>query len=187
MNEEVLVINTDPRESVKNYDPLPLYDDNHYLLGLKMPLFDFNNPPMDPVELAGRLKVTMKLYDGLGLSANQCGLPYRVFVMTPDFICFNPEIKGTKDSSNKEKEGCLSFPGLFLTIDRATEIAVEYQNASGRTMQHTFSGVTARIFQHELDHMNGIKFIDRVGKVSLMTAKRKQEKLIKRISRQGKR
>ena len=76
---------------------------------------------------------------------------------------------------------------MFLTIDRATEIAVEYQNASGRTMQHTFSGVTARIFQHELDHMNGIKFIDRVGKVSLMTAKRKQEKLIKRISRQGKR
>jgi peptide deformylase len=187
MNDEILTINTDPRVAVRNYEPLPVFDETNPLLSMKMPLFNFDEPKMDPVELAGRLKVTMKLYDGLGLSANQCGLPFRVFVMTPDFVCFNPRIIKESTRKIKDKEGCLSFPGLFLSVDRDNEISVEYENASGRTVQHVFEGITARIFQHELDHMNGIKFTEYVGNVSLMTARRKQSKLIKKVTRQGRR
>lgn len=165
-----------------HYDVLPLYDEFHPALSTQLQNFDFTNSPIDPRKLAGDLLTTMRAYNGLGLSANQCGLPYRVFVMEPDLVCFNPKVIAWNDLK-KDKEGCLSFPGLWLHIARPTVIEVEYQVASGVSVKQKFEGLTARCFMHELDHMNGIKFTSYVGKTSLQMARQRQEKFVKKITR----
>lgn len=171
---------------VKNYEPLQVFNDLNPMLDKIMPDFDFNNPPMHPEELSGRLKTTMKLYGGIGLAANQCSLPFRVFVIgngDESIACFNPRIISISEKKNEINEGCLSFPGMFLKIERPEFIEVEFENENGRTVRTKFSGVTARCFQHELDHLNGIKFTSYVGKTSLLMAKKRQDKLKKRFTR----
>ena len=136
-----------------------------------------------------RLKMTMKLYGGLGLSANQCGVFERVFVIGTDqfqIACINPRIVGKSPSTIKESEGCLSYPGLYVKVDRPDWVEVEYTNENGELIQTRLDGVTARCFQHELDHMNGIRMVEHVGAVALQMARRKQEKIIKKIVRHKK-
>jgi peptide deformylase len=87
------------------------------------------------------------------------------------------------DDIEKDKEGCLSFPGLSVSIDRPKWVEVEYYNENGGQVQMRFDGLTARCFQHELDHMNGIRMIDKVKPLALEMAKKQQKKLIKKIMR----
>lgn len=187
---EILKINTEDNSAkIEDVKPYPLYDENSSLLKVSLPNFDFVNPEVDPKELSSRLKLTMKLYGGIGLSANQCGLPYRVFVIGHEdvsIVCFNPRVVSESSSKKRDKEGCLSFPGLFLSIERPDTIEVEYENENGVTKRQTISGLTARCFLHELDHMNGIRFVDRVGGASIMMARKKQTKFIKSIERKNK-
>ena len=169
--------------------PLPLYDENHPMLKVQVP--DYTNvlPNHNMELLIKRLKMTMKLYGGVGLSANQCGVFERVFVIGhEDFqiACINPRIVNQSPSTVKDQEGCLSFPGFFVRIDRPEWVEVEYTDENGQLIQQRLDGVTARCFQHELDHMNGIRFIDKVGPVAIQQARRKQEKLIKKIVRHKK-
>ena len=127
---------------------------------LKTPLskFNFSNPPVDPIELAHALVDVMKKFNGLGLSANQVGLPYRVFAMTgePNFVCYNPVLVGHGDETSKDEEGCLSYPFLFVDVKRWKSIKVRFTMPNGDTTTKVFGGLTARIFQHELSHMDGI-------------------------------
>jgi len=169
--------------------PLPLYDENHPMLKVQVP--DYTNvlPNHNMELLIKRLKMTMKLYGGVGLSANQCGVFERVFVIGTDqfqIACINPRIVGKSPSTIKENEGCLSYPGLYVKVDRPDWVEVEYTNENGELIQTRLDGVTARCFQHELDHMNGIRFIDKVGPVAIQQARRKQEKMIKKIVRHKK-
>jgi peptide deformylase len=83
----------------------------------------------------------------------------------------------------KEKEGCLSFPGLSVTIDRHASIDVEFYDENGNRQEATLDGLTAQAFQHELDHLNGVRMIDRVKPLALQMARQKQQKLIKKITR----
>ncbi len=186
-NTNTLKINTGG-ESVraKNYEPLSVFDDTNPMLSRNIPTFNFNNPEVNPEELSGRLKTTMKLYGGIGLAANQCGLPFRVFVIgngDESIACFNPRLISVSEKKNELNEGCLSFPGMFLKIQRPEFIEVEFENEKGITVRAKFSGVTARCYQHELDHLNGIKFTKHVGNTSLILAKKRQEKLKKRFIR----
>jgi peptide deformylase len=179
----ILTIDTKSSALVEeHYDILPLYDENHPMLSMKLEEFDFNNAPAKPSKIAGDLLATMRAYNGIGLSANQCGLPFRVFVMEPNFVCFNPRVVAMEGVS-RDKEGCLSFPGLWLYVDRPMMIEAEYEIASGVTTKHRFEGLTARCFMHELDHMNGIKYTTYVGKTSLQMARQRQVKFIKKVSR----
>ena len=169
--------------------PLPLYDENHPMLKVQVP--DYTNvlPNHNMELLIKRLKMTMKLYGGLGLSANQCGVFERVFVIGTDqfqIACINPRIVGKSPSTIKESEGCLSYPGLYVKVDRPDWVEVEYTNENGELIQTRLDGVTARCFQHELDHMNGIRMVEHVGAVALQMARRKQEKIIKKIVRHKK-
>ena len=169
--------------------PLPLYDENHPMLKVQVP--DYTNvlPNHNMELLIKRLKMTMKLYGGLGLSANQCGVFERVFVIGTDqfqIACINPRIVGKSPSTIKESEGCLSYPGLYVKVDRPDWVEVEYTNENGELIQTRLDGVTARCFQHELDHMNGIRMVEHVGVVALQMARRKQEKIIKKIVRHKK-
>lgn len=178
-----------PQVQEVRVEPLPLYDENHPMLKVPVPEYKIMLPNHNMELLIKRLKMTMKLYGGLGLSANQCGVFERVFVIGTDqfqIACINPRITGKSPSTIKESEGCLSYPGLYVKIDRPDWVEVEYTNENGELIQTRLDGVTARCFQHELDHMNGIRMVEHVGPVALQMARRKQEKIIKKIVRHKK-
>lgn len=150
------------------------------------PNFDFENPIMDPKELSEKLSETMDKYGGLGLSANQVGIPAKVFVMkTADkgnVAFFNPEITQASQETELMTEGCLSFPDLFLNIKRSKAIGFKYQDENGEDQELVLDGIGARCVQHELDHLNGIIFLQRASRLKIERAlkarpKNKQKRL----------
>jgi len=185
---EILTINTEQGIiKEQQIEPLPLYDENHPMLKRSIPEYELSRLP-NPVmtNLVSRLKMTMKLYSGLGLSANQCGVFERVFVIGNDDMvipCINPKVIRIVGAVEKNKEGCLSFPGLFLNIERPLSIDVEFYDVNGKLINTTFEGLTARCFLHELDHMNGIRMVEYVKPLALKMARQKQQKLIKKVKR----
>ena len=168
-------------------EPLQVFDDSHPMLKSVMPEYDVTTLPNTRMnELASRLKLTMKLYSGLGLAANQCGIQERVFVIGSEYfqmVCINPKIVKYSAEVEKRREGCLSSPGLFVNISRSKSVDVEFYNELGELKQLTVDGITAQCFQHELDHLNGITFTSKVGPLALQLAKQKQQKLIKKVIR----
>lgn len=186
---DILTINTEENVVQDKIEPLPLYDDNFSMLEDEIPEYTELLPNPIMTKLIKRLKMTMKLHGGLGLSANQCGVYERVFVMGYEdnvFACINPKVIEQSSELEKSKEGCLSYPGMFLNIPRPKWIIAEYTDENGQKMQTKFEGLTARCFLHELDHMNGVKFVQHVGPVAIRMAKQKQQKTIKKYQRQFK-
>lgn len=112
------------------------------------------------------IKITTGFKDpeGAGLSANQIGRSESFFIakVGKNFaICINPKVL---TSSKKEKvffEGCFSVPDYYSDIKRPATVKVSYQNENGETVTKTLTGFSSLVFQHELDHLNGILFIDR--------------------------
>jgi peptide deformylase len=121
---------------------------------------------------------------GVGLAANQIGLSKRVFVIGSNniegfpapFACFNPRILEVSQEQVNYKEGCLSYPNLWLDVKRPAVIKVEYQDSLGNTHEAAMSGLIARCFQHELDHLNGVCFVDKVSNIKLQLAMKKLRK-----------
>ena len=124
-------------------------------------------------EFCNNMFETMKNYGGIGLSANQVGKPYRLFVMGDNllinkgrkWVCINPEITDMSKETIRYKEGCLTFPFLFLDIERPQKIKVKYQNEQLETVEEEFDGIVSRCYQHELDHMYGRVFTELVSKL----------------------
>jgi peptide deformylase len=145
----------------------------------------------DRKELGKIMYDTMVKYGGLGLSANQVGLPYRMFVMGghPKIeegktrYVFNPLVNDVSQETINLKEGCLSFPFLFLMINRPKWVSVRYTDENNEEIEETLHGMSARIFQHENEHMNGYIFTDLVSKFKLERGKKAQTKLIKETIR----
>lgn len=187
---EVLTINTSTGIiDAENLEPLNLYDENLPLLKEVMPEYEKTLPNVEMNALAKRMKMTMKKFAGIGLSANQCNVRVRMFVIgTDDFqlVCINPKVLNMSESLKKDSEGCLSYPALFLKVDRPDWIIAEFTTETGETKQMKLEGLTARCYLHELDHMNGVRFVDRVGPVALKLAKQKQEKITKKFVRMKK-
>lgn len=155
---------------------------DHPLLRTKLENFDFSDPPTDPIQLAKDLTETMLKNNGLGLSANQCGLPYRVFVLAnnPVIAAFNPRvIDETTQTEIYMDEGCLSFPYLFLKVKRPRIVKVRYTMPNGETTTEKFDGMTARAFLHELDHLNGVVFTDRAHPIHLARGRKAQTKFLR--------
>lgn len=190
MTEEILTINTEENVvKTETINPLPVYNDDYPMLQDEIPEYIDALPNPEMSELIKQLKMTMKMYAGLGLSANQCGVYHRVFVIgyeNQSFACINPKIVSHSDEVVRDKEGCLSYFGMYMTVPRYKWIEAEFLNEMGEVVRQRFEGLTARCFQHELDHMNGIRFVDHVGPASVMMARKKQEKLIKQIKRNAK-
>lgn len=126
--------------------------------------FDFKND--NAYELATNLIETMNANNGIGLAANQCNIPKRVFVMKgePNYACFNPKIINQSDEVILLEEACLSFPGVVVPIKRPKSIRVRFQTPNGEVTTKTFTGMTARTFLHELDHLNGILFYNNANR-----------------------
>jgi peptide deformylase len=127
--------------------------------------FDFENPPVDPVELAHTLTKAMLSEDAMGLAANQLGLPYRVFVIkaNPVLCCFNPRIIDEGEETAIMEEGCLSFKGGYVKVKRPRRIKVRYTLPNGEVVTEKYIDMTARVFQHELDHLDGITMLERAS------------------------
>ena len=132
----------------------------------------------DPSILIKNMAKLMIERNGIGLAAPQCGLSKRIFIMgNPDklYACINPEIIGG-EKTVMDTEGCLSFPDLWLKVKRFDTIQARYYNALGELIETSFNGLIARVYQHERDHLDGICFDDRVGKLSLDMAKNRRKK-----------
>lgn len=161
-----------------NDDVLELVPEDHPLLRTKLEPFDFDNPPVNPSWLADQLARAMLKYDGVGLAANQVGLPYRVFVIkaNPIIAAFNPKILDTSEEKIYLEERCLTYPGLFVKIKRPRVIRVRYTLPNGDTNTYKYQDLTARIFQHEMDHLDGIVFTSRANPYHLEQAKKKRSR-----------
>jgi peptide deformylase len=187
---EILTIDTTAGiQTTEKIDPLPLFGEDYPMLLTVMPEYNRGFPNPSLVTLAKRLKMTMKLYGGVGLSANQCGVSERMFVIGTDefqLVCLNPKVLRQSETLVKNREGCLSFPGLFVGIDRPEWIEVEFADEFGVVKQARLEGVSAQCFLHELDHLNGIKFISYAKPVALQMARKRQKKTIKTIVRRAK-
>jgi peptide deformylase len=111
---------------------------------------------------------------GIGLAATQVGWPVRILVMKwtdhpvtswaecEDKILVNPRIQARGGGRVIEEEGCLSFPGIKVKVERDFEIDVEATDLDGKTVWHCSEGIVARCMQHELDHLDGISMVDRL-------------------------
>jgi peptide deformylase len=164
---------------------------------LLMQVAPFMDDTLEQFGFANRTELSKVMYDnmakygGLGLSANQVGLPYRMFVMGghPQIeegkvrSVFNPLINDVSPESVMLKEGCLSFPFLFLGIKRPKWCSVRYTDENGEEVEETLHGMSARIFMHENEHMNGYVFTDLVSKLKLERAEKVKAKMIKELQR----
>ncbi len=119
-------------------------------------------------ELLATMRLTMQRAQGVGLSANQIGLNLSVFVAQVDkklYAVFNPTITKVLKGAHVLEEGCLSVPGCFGDVERPRRVWVEGQDANGKKLKIKTHGLLARVFQHEIDHLHGVLFIDRVKEV----------------------
>ena len=164
---------------------------------LLMQIAPFMDDTLEQFGFADRKELSKVMYDnmvkygGLGLSANQVGLPYRMFVMGghPQVedgkvrTVFNQLINDVSPESINLKEGCLSFPFLFLSIKRPKWCSVRYTDENGEEIEETLHGMSARIFMHENEHMNGYVFTDLVSKLKLERAEKAKGKMIKELKK----
>jgi len=152
-------------------------------------VFDFDSPQVDSEKLEKQLLKNMIHYNGLGLSATQIGIPVTAFAMMVDndpLVVFNPEIIEWSKETTYIREGCLSFPGLFVAIERAYGVSTRFQLASGEEQSGNFINMSAKIFQHESEHMDGEIFIDNVSGFKLKSAIRKRNIYLRKLKRQKK-
>jgi peptide deformylase len=118
--------------------------------------------------LAGDLEDTMRAANGAGLAATQIGVLRRVFTWQASAerhgVCVNPVVVETSEELQESDEGCLSFPGLYYPTKRALRVRLQMQDLDGDTVELQGEEVAARIYLHEVDHLNGILFIDHLAR-----------------------
>lgn len=162
-----------------------MYEIIHYpniILQEKMPIFNFENPIIDPIELEKNLIETMFNHNGIGLAANQVGIKARVFVMGtkegPEITkaYFNPIVVHDSESTDNLYEGCLSFPNMFVKVKRPKFIQCIWQNSKGQVEEGEFTGYGCKCFLHELDHLDGIVFKEKVSRLKWDLALKKSKR-----------
>ena len=136
--------------------------------------------------LIADMRETMHAYQGVGLAATQVGVLQRVLVVDVPldddgqtraaYALVNPVIE-QRDASQSAEEGCLSIPGIFDDVTRALRIRVKYQDEQGSLRTLDAEGYLARAIQHEIDHLDGVLFVDRLGALKRQFLKRALEAL----------
>lgn len=133
----------------------------------------------DLVQLIEGMNLTLHANGGIGLAANQVGAYARVIVTKDQeryYNYVNPEIVSISEDTQKNKEGCLSSAGVYELVERPMTVTVRAQNVKGEFFEETLSGLDAAVILHEIDHLNGIRFCDRL---STFRRKRLREKAFK--------
>ena len=144
---------------------------------------------LDRETLTENLVETMREYKGIGLSASQCAVMERVFVMYSDIkeqkimACYDPHILEYSEKTVLMDEGCLTYPGLWLKVRRPISIKACWEDTKGTKGEYELFGLEARIFQHEYDHMEGTDFTQKVSRLKIDRAMKKLNKTVKKIQR----
>ncbi|MCS6782093.1 MAG: peptide deformylase [Gloeomargarita sp. SKYBB_i_bin120] len=121
-------------------------------------------------DLAVQMLQTMYSREGIGLAAPQVGILKQVIVVdtepdnaaTPPLVLVNPVIEAQSEEWVVGEEGCLSIPGVFLPVKRPAQVTVSYRDEWGRWQRRQFTDLLARVVLHEMDHLQGVMFVDRV-------------------------
>ena len=142
---------------------MEILKDDHKLLRRKAKRVD----KIDDIirNIAASMIRAMLENNGVGLSGNQVGILKRIIIVLIDQnpkVMINPEIVSLSEETIIDNEGCLSFPGQFYDIPRSKMIKVKYRNLSGHPVIETYDGLISRIIQHEMDHLDGIVFMERL-------------------------
>ena len=119
--------------------------------------------------LVGRMTALMHEAQGVGLAATQVGVLRRLFVFVndgEDRVLVNPVISKRSKATETEEEGCLSLQGVLVPVERAVDVTIEGTDVNGEPLRFEFELPTARVVQHELDHLDGVLIIDRTDEES---------------------
>jgi len=163
------------------------------LIILPDPLLRENSKPIETVDervkrLADDMLETMYDAPGIGLAAIQVGEPVRMLVLDiskeeeekAPRVFLNPEIVAQSDARSVYEEGCLSIPDYYAEVERPAEVTVRYLGLDGEMHEEAASGLFSTCLQHEIDHLNGVLFIDYISKL-------KRDMVIKRFTKQARR
>ena len=134
------------------------------------------------LRLTEEMLVTMREREGVGLAANQVGRLKRVLVAgieEDEYVLINPVIEARSDETEVLPEGCLSIPGILVDVERPVAVTVSGQDAAGEEVRFEAEGLLARVFQHEIDHLDGVLILDRTDRESRKAALREwRERLL---------
>lgn len=162
------------------------------------PILKTKMEPVPEDEIIHLLPDSLKMHalmegeEALGLASPQVGLTHRMFVMLSEHrTVINPEIIEQSEDEKLYDEGCLSFPLLWMKVKRPTWVEVKYKTFDSdendspivKEVNEKLYGVDCQCFCHELDHLNGVTFDERVGSFTYKNAKRKQLKLLKKLNK----
>lgn len=168
-------------------EKLKLISFNDPLLKRAPALFDFEKENAE--EISERLFIGMRQFGGVGLSANQVGLDMRVFVVggsgLDEKAIFNPELISVSKTGVTMREGCLSYPGLWLNLTRPDACVLKYQDVNGQEIIEEFGGIYARVILHEYDHMVGQNFTMRASSLKIQRALKSLDKKVLKHSRRA--
>ena len=140
------------------------------------PILKYKSKPVTKIdaelkEIVREMFELMYETDGIGLAANQVGVPYQLFVMNvsgnrekkeDEYVFINPVIH-KKKGKEEDEEGCLSFPEIHAHVVRAAEIELEGISLEGKPQRFTWKGLLGRAVQHEVDHLKGVSFVERLS------------------------
>ncbi|MGB0648559.1 MAG: peptide deformylase [Bradymonadia bacterium] len=165
-----------------------------------LPILPFPNPFLReraaPVEhfddaleaLVENMKTTMHSEEGLGLAATQVGVGMRLLLLSqqafkgdagkglPDLVVINPEVVWQSEETEVASEGCLSFPGVYIPVERPLKVRIEALDAEGNTFHLEGEGLGARAILHEIDHLNGVVMTDHVSHLQRKRALKKHQR-----------
>jgi peptide deformylase len=176
--------NSTPNDLITDISLHKLIYAPHYALDNSVRPFPAGDPTYRRA-VSDHMQALCSSHNGQGIAANQITLDAAVFVthIQKDMVTmFNPEIMEISDDKVLMREGCLSDPGLFLKIKRPDMILASWEDETGERSQATLYGMDCRIFLHEMDHLQGIMFSDRVGVTKLKMARTKQSKLMNKAA-----
>ena len=176
--------------AVSCFFPVYVHNGAVKVLAYPHPALRFKCKPLKRInqeirDIVAEMFETMYATSGVGLAANQVGLPFQVFVMNPagnkeeknqEYVFINPVIL-KKSGKVCDSEGCLSFPDIQAEVVRSEEIGVEAISLSGEEQYFQWKDHLARIVQHEMDHLNGTCFIDRLGATAKLNIRSELEDL----------
>lgn len=141
----------------------------------------------DVQKTAAEMLELMYKHEGLGLAAPQVTHDYQMIVMNVEsdperkeleIVALNPVIVETKGGTVSDREGCLSFPGLYQDVRRHKAVVVRFYDLKGELKEATATDLAARLWQHEIDHLQGTLFIDKMGSLGLHRSQRDLEKFV---------
>ncbi|MCB8840115.1 peptide deformylase [Aurantimonas sp. VKM B-3413] len=163
------------------------------LIILPDPVLRLQSKPVEKLDqavktLADDMLETMYDAPGIGLAAIQVGEPLRMLVIDVSQededkaprVFLNPEILSTSDDRSTYEEGCLSIPDYYAEVERPATVTVRYLGLDGQMHEETADGILATCLQHEIDHLNGVLFIDHISKL-------KREMVVKKFTKQARR